>query len=177
MWEGVNSLRDAQTKLRRANKGLARTKPGSGGRTKARARLTKVHARIAHLRRDLAHRISHWLTTNLVQLAVEDLNVAGMGRLRTLARAIADAGLGDLLRQIAYKAPWYGCELHVADRWYPSSKTCSHCGHVKTTLLLSERAYRCETCGHEADRDLNAAINLARWPDQHTTPPPHRAAA
>ena len=141
---GGERTRRAQTKLRRANKALARTKPGSGGRAKARARLTKVHARIAHLRRDLAHRISHWLTTNLTRLTVEDLNVAGMGRLRTLARAIADAGLGDLLRQVAYKAAWYGCELHVADRWYPSSKTCSNCGHVKTSLGLDERTYRCE---------------------------------
>ena len=131
----------------------------------------------AHLRRALAHRISHWLTTNLVRLTVEDLNVAGMGRLRTLARAIADAGLGHLLRQVAYKAPWYGCELHVADRWYPSSKTCSNCGHVKATLLLSERTYHCGICTHTIDRDLNAAINLARWPDQHTNTPPLRTAA
>jgi putative transposase len=172
VWEGVNALLHAQQRLRRANKALARTKPGSTGRAKARVRLTRVHARIAHLRRDLAHRISHWLATNLVRLTVEDLNVAGMARLRTLARAVADAGLGDLLRQIAYKTAWYGCELHVADRWYPSSKTCSACGHVKGQLLLSERAYQCDDCGQRTDRDRNAAINLARWPDQHSSSPP-----
>ena len=170
VWEGVNALREAQVQLRRANKALARTKPGSKGRAKARVRLTRLHARIAHLRRDLAHRISSWLATNLVRLTVEDLNVAGMARLRALARSVADAGLGDLLRQVAYKAAWYGCELHVADRWYPSSKTCSACGHIKDRLLLSERTYQCDHCGQRVDRDHNAAVNLARWPD-HESPP------
>jgi putative transposase len=173
----VNALKDARVKLRRANKALARTKPGSAGRAKARARLTRIHARVAHLRAVQSHRISHWLATNLTRLCVEDLNVAGMARLRTLARAVADARLGDLLRRVAYEAAWYGCELHVADRWYPSSKTCSGCGHMKDTLLLSERRYRCEHCGHALDRDRNAAVNLARWPDHCTETPPLPAAA
>ena len=170
VWEGVNALRNAQQRVRRANKALTRTKPGSRGHAKARARLTQVHARIAHLRRDLAHRISHWLATNLVRLTVEDLHVAGMVRLRTLARAVADAGLGHLLHLIAYKTAWYGCELHISDRWYPSSKTCSTCGHVKDHLLLSERSYMCDRCGQRTDRDHNAAVNLARWPDREPMP-------
>lgn len=125
VWEGANALRAAQSTLQRANKALVRTKPGSKGRATARARFTRLHARIAHLRRDLAHRNSHHFATHLAVRTVEDLDVLGMGRLRTRARAVADAGLGDLLRQIAYKTTWYKCQLHVADRFYPNSKTCS----------------------------------------------------
>lgn len=176
VWEGVNALRTAQLRLRRANKTLSRTKPGSAGRAKAVARLQKVHARIARLRRHLAHDITTWLVTNCDRVVVEDLDVAGMGQLRTLARAIADAGLGYLRRLLEYKAAWYDVEFVVADRWFPSSKTCSSCANVKDTLLLSERTYRCEACGIELDRDLNAAINLARWPAS-TGPPPLPAAA
>ena len=179
VWEGVNALRTAKAQLRRANKTLSRTKPGSAGRAQAIARLQKLHARIARIRRHLAHDITTWLVSNCDRVVVEGLNVASMGRLRTLARAIADAGLGDLRRLLEYKAAWYGIELVVADRWFPSSKTCSGCGHVKETLLLSERTYRCEACGLEIDRDLNAAVNLARWPDGITAtgPPPLHAAA
>lgn len=179
VWEGVNALRTAQAQLRRANKTLSRTKPGSTGRAKATARLQKLHARIARTRRHLAHDITTWLVTHCDRVVVEDLNVAGMSRLRTLARAIADAGLGDLRRLLEYKAGWYGVELVVADRWFASSKTCSGCGHVKETLLLSERVYRCEACDLELDRDLNAAVNLARWPERPaaTGSPPLPAAA
>jgi putative transposase len=179
VWEGVNALHTAQLRLRRANKTLSRTKPGSAGRAQAIARLQKLHARVARIRRHLAHDITTWLVTNCDRIVVEDLNVSGMGRLRTLARAIADAGLGDLRRLLEYKAAWYGIEFVVADRWFPSSKTCSRCGEVKDTLLLSERTYRCEACGLEIDRDLNAAVNLARWPDRPVTTgsPPLAAAA
>ena len=92
---------------------------------------------------------------------VEDLNVAGMLANRRLARHIADAGFAELRRQLAYKTTWNGGRLIVADRWYPSSKTCSGCGAVKTKLALSEREYACDTCGLVLDRDLNAARNLA----------------
>jgi putative transposase len=93
---------------------------------------------------------------------VEQLNVAGMMRNRRLARAIADAGMAELRRQLAYKTTWYGCRLVVADRFYPSSKTCSTCGWVKAKLTLAERTFCCEACGLVMDRDLNAARNLAK---------------
>lgn len=92
---------------------------------------------------------------------VEDLNVAGMLRNRRLARRIADAGWGELRRQLSYKSEWRGGKLVVADRFYASSKLCSGCGALKTKLRLSERSYHCETCGITLDRDLNAARNLA----------------
>jgi putative transposase len=94
---------------------------------------------------------------------IEDLNVAGMVRNRRLAKSVSDAAMGELSRQLLYKARWHGVEVRVADRFFPSSKTCSGCGEVKKDLDLSTRTYSCENCGLVIDRDLNAAINLARW--------------
>jgi putative transposase len=95
-------------------------------------------------------------------IVLEDLNVVGMMANHKVARAIGDVGLGEFRRQVAYKCDWYGIELQLADRWYPSSKRCSHCGHIKESLSLAERVYGCEACGLVLDRDLNAAINLAQ---------------
>jgi putative transposase len=94
-------------------------------------------------------------------IVVEDLHVAGLVRNRHLTRSIADASWGEFHRQLAYKCGWYGSRLVVADRWYPSSKTCSACGLVKSDLPLSQRVFRCDGCGIVLDRDLNAAGNLA----------------
>ena len=122
----------------------------------------------------------HHATTRLAQchdvIVIEDLNVAGMMRRkpgagkggRGLNRALADAGLGQLRRQLGYKATWYGSQLVVAGRWYPSSKTCSACGAVKAKLALADRTYRCDHCNLVLDRDMNAAINLARL-SEHAT--------
>jgi putative transposase len=173
--EGVGALQHAQARLRRANQALARTKPGSNGRRKARERLTRIHARVANLRAATAHELSKQLATTLSRLTVEDLNVTGMLANRSLARVLSDAGLGDLGRMLAYKARWYGCEIVEADRWYPSSKTCSACGTLKADLTLGDRTYRCDGCGLELDRDVNAATNLARWPDQQAGAPPQAA--
>ncbi len=93
-------------------------------------------------------------------IVVEDLNVAGMTRNRRLARAVADQGFGTARRMLAYKTTWRGGTLVTADRWFPSSKTCSGCGAVKAKLALSERTYRCDACGLVIDRDVNAARNL-----------------
>jgi putative transposase len=168
---GVKALQHALAQLRRANQARARTKPGSRGRRRTTARLRDLHARVAHLRGAQHHALSKKLATGLTRLTVEDLNVAGMVTNRSLARAISDAGLGTLHRQLQYKAAWYGIEIVEAEWWYPSSKTCSGCGHVKDGLTLAERVYRCDACGLELDRDVNAAINLARWPDQHRPQP------
>jgi putative transposase len=89
-----------------------------------------------------------------------------MIRNRRLARALADAGLAELRRQLTYKTSWYGSQLIAADRFYPSSKTCSACGWVKAKLTLAERTFACETCGLRLDRDLNAARNLAKLAHQ-----------
>ncbi|WP_446218749.1 IS607 family element RNA-guided endonuclease TnpB [Micromonospora sp. IBHARD004] len=134
---------------------------GSKRWERARVRLGRAHARVAHLRRDGLHKLTTRLAREYGTLVVEDLNVAGMLANRRLARRIADAGFAELRRQLAYKTGWNGGRLVVADRWYPSSKTCSGCGVVKTKLALSERTYTCTTCGLVLDRDVNAARNLA----------------
>jgi hypothetical protein len=100
-----------------------------------------------------------WATT----IVIEDLDIAGMTRNRNLAKAVSDAGMGELSRQILYKAKWHHVDVLVAHRHFPSSKMCSGCGRVKGDFTLAERVYRCGACGLNIDRDLNAAINVARW--------------
>jgi IS605 OrfB family transposase len=120
-----------------------------------------VHARAVNLRRDALHKLTTRLAIEYGTVVVEQLNVAGMVRNHRLARALSDAGVAELRRQLGYKTTWYGSRLVVADRFYPSSKTCSACGWVKAKLTLAERSFICEACGLRIDRDLNAACNLA----------------
>ena len=162
-FEGVKTMKQALGKLKAANQALARTTPGSKGRQRARARLAKRHRKVANTRRHLVHQASKALVDRCQVLVIEDLNVAGMVRNRHLARSLSDAAMGELSRQLHYKAKWHGVEVRVADRYFPSSKTCSGCGELKNDLDLSTRTYACEICGLIIDRDLNAAINLARW--------------
>jgi putative transposase len=162
-FEGVTTLKQALGKLKAANQALARTTPGSKGRQRARARLAKTHRKVVNTRRHLVHQASGTLVDRCQILVIEDLNVAGMVRNRHLTRSISDAAMGELSRQLLYKARWHGVEVRVADRFFPSSKTCSGCGEVRNDLDLSTRTYVCGACGLAIDRDLNAAINLARW--------------
>ena len=140
-------LTNAQRRLRTLGRALSR-KVGPDRRTgrrpsnrwqRAAARLAKAHARVANQRRDGLHKLTTRLAREHATIVVEDLNVAGMLANRRLARHIADAGFAEIRRQLAYKTEWHGGRLLVADRWYPSSKTCSGCGTVKTKLALSER--------------------------------------
>ncbi|MCY1143700.1 IS607 family element RNA-guided endonuclease TnpB [Actinoplanes sp. Pm04-4] len=159
----------AQARLRALGRALSRKqgpdRPSGRKPSKrwqhASARLGRAHARVANLRRDGLHKLTTRLAREHTTIVVEDLNVTGILRNRRLARRIADAGLGEIRRQLAYKTQWNGGRLLVADRWYPSSKTCSSCGAVKTKLPLRERIYTCTDCGLTLDRDLNAACNLA----------------
>jgi putative transposase len=156
------ALEHSLRKLRRVNRELARRQPGSRRRRRSRYRLGRVHARVANVRRDALHKLTTNLVTEHGTVVVEDLHVAGLVRNRRLARALSDAGMGELHRLLAYKSYWYGSRLVVADRFYPSSKTCSACGWAKAKLTLAERTYACEACGLRIDRDLNAARNLAK---------------
>ncbi|MET7331575.1 IS607 family element RNA-guided endonuclease TnpB [Nonomuraea sp. NPDC005650] len=162
-------LAGAQRRLRRLSRTVSR-RQGPDRRTgqsaskrwaRADARRNRVHHRIAHLRCDALHKLTTDLTRRYGTIVVEDLNVTGMLRNRRLARAVADAGFGEIRRQLTYKTRWNGGTLVVADRWYPSSRMCSNCGAVKAKLPLSTRRYVCESCGLSIDRDRNAAINLA----------------
>jgi putative transposase len=167
-WAGVKALQHAQARLKLANQSYSRTKRDSGGRKKAARRLGRMHARIAYLRANLLHNITTELARGYTSVTIEDLNVAGMLQLRALARNVSDAAFGEFRRQLEYKAAWYGTEVVVADRWFPSSKTCSGCGTINAALTLSDRVYDCGACALVIDRDVNAAVNLARY----TTPPP-----
>jgi IS605 OrfB family transposase len=170
-------LATAQQRMRRLGRALAR-KQGPDRRTGRRAsnrwqraanRLGRAHARVANLRRDGLHKLTTRLTREHGTIVVEDLNVTGMLANRRLAKHIADAGFAEIRRQMAYKTEWNGGRLLVADRWYPSSKTCSGCGAEKAKLALSEREYHCEACGLDMDRDRNAAANLAALAAQFDT--------
>lgn len=152
-------LKAALRKLRHTNKALARKKPGSKNRIKAARKVAKVHLKVAHQRADFLHKLTTRLARTKRAIAVESLNVAGMVRNRSLARAISDAGFGEFIRQLRYKTDWYGSKLWAADRWYPSSKTCSTCGAINAGLTLSQRSWVCQ-CGTVHDRDHNAARNL-----------------
>jgi putative transposase len=124
---------------------------------------------VGNLRRDGLHTFTTRLAREHGTVVVEDLNVTGMLANRSLARHIADAGFAEIRRQLAYKTEWHGGRLLVADRWYPSSKTCSGCGTAKTKLALSEREYHCEACGLVLDRGLTAARNPAALAAQFDT--------
>ena len=163
-------LQAALQELRLLNRQLARrTGPiapdgtrqePSTGWLEARRRLGRAHARVANIRRDALHHLTSGLAATYETVVVERLNVAGMLKNRRLARRLADAGFGELRRQLGYKTAWAGGTLVQADTFFPSSKTCSGCGHVRAKLPLSERTYRCERCGLVLDRDENAARNL-----------------
>ncbi|MFD7446307.1 IS607 family element RNA-guided endonuclease TnpB [Streptomyces sp. NPDC059909] len=128
---------------------------------KANAHRNRVHHRVANLRADALHKLTTAVAAEYGTVVIEDLNVAGMLRNRCLARQIADAGFGEIRRQLTYKTRQNGCRIVTADRWFPSSKTCSGCGAVKAKLPLHVRTYECDACGLVLDRDDNAARNLA----------------
>ncbi|MFE7720022.1 RNA-guided endonuclease InsQ/TnpB family protein [Nocardia rhizosphaerihabitans] len=150
---------------RRFSRAVTRKQQGSRRRKEAAARLGRHHHHIANIRRHFLHQVSNQLVKTHDRLVIEDLNVQGMLRNHHLARAISDAGWTKFAHQLAYKQRWRGGELLTADRWFPSSKTCSGCGHIRTELRLCDRVFRCDVCGQARDRDLNAATNLAIWGD------------
>jgi putative transposase len=147
--------------LARYQRRMARCQRGSKNRAKAKARVAVAHRKVRNARQDFLHKASTALVRRYDTIAVEDLNVAGMVHNRRLAKAISDCGWGEFRRQLEYKAERFGRRLVVVDRWYPSSKTCSACGHLLAELSLSTRAWTCPGCRTRHDRDVNAAKNLA----------------
>ncbi len=145
-------------KLRRANQRLHRRVKGSGRRKRAQVVVARIHRRMACIRSDVQHKTTSQIAGMASRIGVETLAVRNMMRNGRLARSIADVGFYEIKRQLKYKAD----EVIEADRFYPSSKTCSACGSIKQDLKLSDRVFRCEHCGHECDRDVNAARNLER---------------
>jgi putative transposase len=146
--------------LARYQRRLARCQKRSANRAKAKAKVARAHRKVRASRADFLHRASARLVRDHDVIVIEDLNVSGMVRNRPLAKAISDCGWGEFRRQLEYKAARAGRQLIVIDRFYPSSKTCSACGHLLAELSLSTRAWQCPSCGTRHDRDVNAAKNI-----------------
>lgn len=146
-------------RLKRLQRKLQKRKKGSKNYQKLRIKIAFLHAKIANIRKDTLHKITTYLTKNFLHISIEDLNVAGMLKNHKLARAISDLGLGEFRRQLEYKCKIRGNFLNIADRFFPSSKTCFSCGKIKGNLTLKDRLFFCE-CGYFKDRDLNASLNL-----------------
>jgi len=153
-------LARSQRRLKRAQQSLNRKQKGSKNRDKARRKVARIHAQIADQRNDGLHKLTTRLIRENQTICVESLAVKNMVRNHSLARAIADVGWGEFVRQLAYKAQWYGRTLVKIDRWYPSSKRCGACGHVLDSLSLAVREWTCPACGVAHDRDINAAKNI-----------------
>jgi putative transposase len=149
-------------KLKRFHRAVSRKKKGSKNRRKAANRLARLYRKVANQRQNTLHQVTASLAKTKSVIVIEDLNVSGLLKNHHLAQAIADVGFYEFKRQLLYKASWYGSHVVLANRWEPSSKTCSCCGWVDEDLTLADRVFRCEQCGLVIDRDLNAAINLTK---------------
>jgi putative transposase len=171
--DAPKALATGLQRQRRLSKSLSRKKRGSQNRKRAAARLGRHHHRVANVRRHFLHRVSNELVKTHDRLVIEDLNVAGLLANHRLARAISDAGWSELARMLRYKQAWRGGMVIDADRWFPSTRLCPECGTVNGAMTLADRMFTCG-CGHSADRDTNAARNLARWGraqfDPHRSP-------
>lgn len=160
VFTGSKPLRLLQKQLRRLSKSLSRKIKKSKNWFKAKTKLARLHARIANIRKDCLHKLTSYLVKNYGLIAIEDLNVKGMLANHKLARAIADMGFHEFKRQLSYKAAMHGVKLVIVDRWFPSSKLCSCCGHKMENMPLSVRQWQCPHCFTSHDRDVNAACNL-----------------
>lgn len=147
-------------RLSRAQRRLSRKTLGSKNRAKARQKVARIHAKLSDCRMDNLHKLSRRIVNENQVICVESLRVKNMLRNRSLAKSISDAGWGEFVRQLAYKADWAGRQLVAIDPWYPSSKRCSGCEYINESLTLEVREWVCPECGSSHDRDVNAAINV-----------------
>ena len=157
-WESPKAYYQAERKLRRWQRAQARRTTSSRGWWEAQRHIERLHRRITGLRHNAQHQMTHQLVHKFQNIVVEDLHVAGMMQGST-PKAQADAGMGEIKRQIIYKGQWHHCNVQLAHRFYPSSKTCSNCG-VVNAKLKRERFWQCNYCGAMHERNLNAAVNL-----------------
>ena len=155
------NLAKSEAKLKREQRKLSRKQKGSHNREKQRIKVARVHENIANQRKDTLHKFTTSAIRESQAIAVEDLHVKGMVRNHHLAKAIADASMSEMIRQLEYKCAWYGRNFVKVDRFYPSSKTCRVCGYHYKELTLAQRSWICPECKTHLDRDLNAAINIA----------------
>ena len=161
--ENPKALQREQRKIKKLQQEVSRKKKGSANREKARAKLARAHARVRNVRRDALHKATTTLAKSHGRIVVEDLKVRNMTRSgrgkRGLNRVVLDAAFGEFRRLLEYKGRLYGCEVVAVPPHYTSQR-CSACGHVETGNRVSQSDFRCVSCGHEANADLNAAINI-----------------
>ena len=166
-YDNPKNLNKLERSLKRQQREVSRRKKGSSKRRESVKVLQVKHKKISNCRKDVIHK----MTSSLVKtkpkiIVIEDLAVKNMLKNHKLSKALSDVAFGEIRRQLTYKSLWYGSEVLVADRFFPSSKLCSKCGQVKEDLTLKDRIYECG-CGNIIDRDLNAALNLKRYGEFH----------
>jgi putative transposase len=149
-----------EKKLAKAQRRHAHKQKGSKNRNKARLKVARIHKKIADRRRDYQHQLSTRIIRENQVVCVESLHVKNMVKNHCLAKAISDVGWSEFVRQLEYKATWYGRTLVKIDKWYPSSKRCFDCGHILDSLPLDVRSWTCPECGVVHERDINAAKNV-----------------
>lgn len=159
-FENPRALKDSLARLKRLQRVVSGRQTGSANRQKAVRQLAKAPLRVANIRKDALPQATTFLTKTKSAIVLENLKVSGMLKNHHLAQAIAEVGMYEFRRQLHYKGQWSGCEVFLADRFYPSTKRCSQGGQVKPIISLGERESRCECCGLVIHRDLHAALKL-----------------
>lgn len=160
VFENLHFKKNESKKLIRLQKQLSRKQKGSNNRNKARIKLAKAYKKINDKKEYYLHQVSNYLIDENQVICMEDLNVKGMLRNHCLAESIQEMNFGEFRRMLEYKANWYGKKIVFVDRFYPSSKTCNHCGYINKKLKLSDRQWVCPDCGEIIERDYNAALNI-----------------
>ncbi len=167
-YDNPKALKRHERKLKRLQRRFSRKVKGSGNWYKLKDTIAKLHYRITCIREDAHHKATTAIVNGANRIGIESLNVVGMVKNHSLAKALSDASLSNFLMRLKYKADHLGIKIVEADAFYPSSKTCSNCGTIDSDLSLSDRMYQCNDCGHIQDRDLNAAINLKQLAAGHS---------
>ena len=160
VFSNLHFKKNESKKLIRLQKQLSRKQKGSNNRDKARIKLAKAYKKINDKKQYYLHQVSNTLIDENQVICMEDLNVKGMLRNHKIAESIQELNFGEFRRMLEYKSKWYGRNLVFVDRFYPSSKTCNHCGYINKTLKLSDRQWICPDCGRIIERDYNAALNI-----------------
>ena len=162
VFDAPKPLKQAKTKLAQLQRLASRQVKRSNNQRKTYNKIRRLHARIACIRKDFLHKLTTYLAKTFKRILIEDLSVRGLLGNHKLAGAISDLGFYEFRRQLEYKCKMYGANLVLVERWFPSSKICSNCGHKKD-MPLQVRTYDCPACGLSIDRDLNASLNILNW--------------